>query len=130
MLIGSKSARSIPCIKAGQILVVENPQRSFVHSTNSVIVGLDQETTIFVYCSTDARYRVLWEGDLDPEGSVNGATPPFIHYFRRVAQVIEGRPYLVENCPEKDPKIMLFFSGYESHGYCSRGKLSFALIDV
>ena len=94
-----------------------------------MIVGLDQETTIFVYCSTDARDRVLWEGDLDPERSVNAATPPFIHYFRRAVQVIEARPYLVENCPEEDPKIMLF-SGCESHGYCSMGKLSFALIDV
>src|SRR5438552_15054328 len=129
MLIGSTSAKPIPCIKAGQHLVVENLQRSFVHFPNLVIVGLDQQTTIFVYCPIDTRYSALWEGDLDPERSVNTVAPPFIHYFRRVAQVIEGRPYLVENCPEKDPKIMLF-SGYESHGYCSRRKLSFALIDV
>src|SRR5437879_3059324 len=112
-----------------RILVVENSERSFLHSPNSVIVSLDQETTIFVYSSTDAGYGFLWKGDLDPERSVNAVAPPFIHYFRRVIQVIERRPDLIENCPEEDPKIMLF-SRHESHGYCSRRKLSFALIDV
>src|SRR5712692_2069099 len=94
-----------------------------------MIVGLDQQTAIFVYCSTDPCYSIIREGDLDPERSVNTVAPPIFHYFRRVVQVIVRRPQLIQNSSQKETEI-ISFSRSEMQRRRSKRNLGSALVDV
>src|SRR6266566_5142429 len=129
MLIGSRSAKPIPCIKAGTVLVVEKSQRAFVHFPDSVIVGLDQKTTLFVYRSTDACYGFLWKVDLDPQRSVNAVAPPVFNDLGRTIQVVVRCAQLVKNDPQNCAEIVLVAS-CEAYRRRYVRKLHLALVDV
>jgi hypothetical protein len=94
-----------------------------------MIVGLDQQITIFIYSSADAYYDFLREGDLDPERSVNTVVPPIFHDFRRMVQVIVHRPQLIENGSQKETEI-ISLSRSEMQRRRSKRNLGSALVDV